>query len=84
MSDEKELEFSTLSQEISSDGRTVSVEIYRFVGESSWMLEVVDEFRNSTVWDDPFMSDESALKEVKATILSDGIDSLVGEPSKSV
>ncbi len=83
MTEEPELETSANSQKISSGGKTISVEIYRLVGESSWILEVVDEFNNSMVWNNPFDSDESALKEVKSTILSDGIDSLIGEPSEN-
>ncbi|WP_018983965.1 hypothetical protein [Salinimonas chungwhensis] len=78
MNEEQQLEFSELSQEISSAGQTVKVEIYRMEGESGWLLEVVDEFNNSTVWDDPFESDEKALLEVKKTILEEGILSLIG------
>ncbi len=41
-------------------------------------MEVVDEFNNSTVWDDPFDTDTAALAEVKKTILSEGIEALIG------
>lgn len=78
MNDEPVLETSPLSQRISSGGRTVSVEIYRVEGETSWTLEVVDEYKNSTVWDDTFQSDSAALIEAKKTILADGINSLIG------
>ncbi|OOZ41456.1 hypothetical protein BOW53_03525 [Solemya pervernicosa gill symbiont] len=78
MSENQQLEVSPLSQTISSGGRTVNVEIYRFEGESSWVLEVEDEFNNSTVWDDTFENDSAALTEVKKTILAEGIDSLIG------
>ena len=81
MSEEQQLEISPLSQNISSAGRTVNVEIYRFEGESSWVLEVEDEFNNSTVWDATFESDSAALTEVKKTILAEGIDSLIGPES---
>ena len=80
MEDEFELEESSLSQKISVDGKTVEVQIYRG-GGSDWHLEVVDEFRNSTVWDDQFKSDTEALDEAKATIKDEGIDSLIGLPS---
>lgn len=43
-------------------------------------MEVVDENDNSTVWDEPFDSDQSALDEVLETIEADGIDSLIGPP----
>lgn len=84
MHDEPELEHSMHCQEISSGGKAVSVEIYRMVGESSWVLEVVDEFGNSIVWDDRFSSDQKAWKVVKATIKSEGIDVLIGKSSESV
>ena len=75
---EPELETSPLSQQISSGGRTVSVEIYRLVGEESWALEVVDEHNNSSVWDDTFDSDSAALTEAKKTILAEGVNNLIG------
>lgn len=84
MNDEPKIELSPLSQEISSGGKTVTVEIYRLEGESSWALEVVDEFNNSTVWDDTFESDAAALIEAKKTILAERVDSLIGpEDGKS-
>ena len=78
MTDDVELEVSPLSQALSSAGKTINVEIYRMKGETAWILEVTDEFNNSTVWDDPFDSDSAALTEVKKTILAEGIQSLIG------
>jgi hypothetical protein len=84
MTDEPKLELSPLSQEVSSGGRTVNVEIYRLEGDTSWALEVVDEHNNSTVWDDTFETESAALTEAKKTILSEGVNSLVGpEDGKS-
>lgn len=78
--DEFDLETSPLCQELSADGKTVQVEIYRG-GGSDWFLEVVDEYGNSTVWDDQFPSDQQALDEAKAAIEDEGIDSLIDAPS---
>ena len=78
MSKEPKLEASPLSQEITSGGKTVSVEIYRLEGEASWVLEVVDEYNNSTVWDDRFETDFAALTEAKRTILEEGVGALIG------
>ncbi len=75
-----ELELSEFSQKISNSGKTIEVEIYRFVGENSWTLEVVDQYGNSTVWDDDFALDIDALNEVKRVIFVDGIDTLIGSP----
>lgn len=40
---------SPLSQSVTRDGKTARVDIYGN-GEGGWLLEVVDEFGNSTVW----------------------------------
>ena len=80
MEDEFELEESALSQEISIGGKTVEIQIYRG-GGSDWHLEVLDELRNSVVWDDVFKSDTEALDVAKATIKEEGIDALIGPPS---
>ena len=77
MEEEFELEKSPLCQELNDDGKTVDVQIYRG-GGSDWILEVVDEYGNSTVWDDQFASDAEALNELKATIEAEGIESLIG------
>lgn len=77
MEDDFEVEMSPLCQELAADGKTVKVEIYRG-GTGGWLLEVVDEFNNSTVWDDEFDSDAAALDEAKATIRDESIDSLIG------
>jgi uncharacterized protein len=78
MNEEPVLEVSKLSQNISSGDKTVSVEIYRLEGETAWMLEVVDEYNNSTVWDDTFETESAALTEAKKTILAEGVNTLVG------
>jgi len=78
MNKDPKIEQSTLSQEISSGGITVKVEIYRLEGGSSWELEVVDENNNSTVWDNTFETESAALIEAKKIILSGGIKALVG------
>jgi len=71
---------SPLTQSVTRDGKTVQVDIYEN-GEGTWILEVIDEHGNSTVWDDPFTTDADALAEVLRTIEEEGIESLVGPPS---
>ncbi len=78
MIEEPKLETSPLTQKLSNGGRTISVEIYRLEGETLWTLELVDEFNNSSVWDDTFETDSAALTEAKKTVLSEGIRSLIG------
>lgn len=72
------LEVSPLSQEISSGGYVVDIQIYRLVGEENWTLEIVDEFNNSTVWEDVFQTETAALIEAKKSILEDKITSFIG------
>jgi len=83
MSDEHEIIMSALCQEVTIDENTVQVDIYRGVDDKYWILEVVDEYQNSTVWDDQFKTDNDAFKEVLKTIETDGIQSLIGSPSDS-
>lgn len=73
---------SPLDQSVTRDGKSVQVEIYED-GEGGWLLEVVDEHGNSTVWDKPFQTDKEALDEALRTIDGEGIDSLIGVPSAS-
>ena len=51
--DDYEPTMSPLCQSIERDGKSVRVDIYDN-GEGGWILDVVDEFGNSVVWDDSF------------------------------
>lgn len=73
---------SPLTQAVTREGKTVQVDIYED-GEGGWLLEVIDEFNNSTVWNASFQSDQAALEEALRTIDEDGIDSLIGAPPSS-
>ena len=76
-----EIVMSPLCQEISKDGTRVQVDIFRCENEAGWILEVIDEENASTVWDDPFDTDQEALDEVMEVIERDGIRSfLESEP----
>lgn len=80
METEPELVMSPLCQPYERDGEVVQVDIYG-TDPNKWILEVVDQFGNSTVWDDPFPTDRAALDELKKTVEEDGIKSLIGPPS---
>jgi len=69
--------YSLLSQRIVRDGTEVDIQIYKD-DKGGWLLEVVDEFWNSTTWDESFTTDRAALAEVLKTIDTEGIASLVG------
>ena len=70
---------SPLSQRLSRDGTTVEIQIYED-GKGGWLLEVVDEFGNSTVWNESFLTDQAALTEALKTIEREGIASVLGSP----
>jgi uncharacterized protein len=68
-----------LTDTVSLPAPAVEVEIYRAENEG-WILEVVDEHANSTVWDDLFPADQAALDEAMRTIDAQGIDAVIGAP----
>ena len=76
MSDD-DVKMSPLSQRYEEDGQAVSIEICED-GEGGWLLEIVDEDNNSTMWEDSFDSDEDALAEALDAIKQEGIQALIG------
>lgn len=77
MTDDHDVKLSPLSQRFEQDGKVVHIEIYED-GEGGWLLEIVDEDNNSTMWEDSFDTDQDALAEALATIKEEGIDVLIG------
>ena len=75
--DEKDLIDSKLNQTYTKNGKSVAIHIYR-MPNTSWMLEVVDSFGNSTVFDDEFATDSQALSYVIDEIERDGIEGFIG------
>jgi hypothetical protein len=70
-----ELVNSPLGREITSNGTTVKIGIYRSEVERSWILDVEDHLGGSTVWDDRFATDKEALDAAITAIEEDGIES---------
>ncbi|MDH5230248.1 MAG: UPF0149 family protein [Gammaproteobacteria bacterium] len=83
MLEDDELILSPLSQSVTRDGETVSVEIYTG-GDDDWLLEVVDQYENSTVWNDQFKTDEEALAAFFSALEEDGIHAFVGSPEEEL
>ena len=69
---------SPLSQHVERDGHTVRIDIYGN-GAGRWILEVVDEYNNSTVWDSTFETDQFALDAAMKCIDAEGIRTLIGD-----
>ena len=72
-----ELIYSKHCQSLSINHKTVRVEIFSS-GKNDWILEVVDENNNSTVWDDLFSTDDEAYEEFQRTLAEEGIESMIG------
>ena len=72
-----EIVMSPLCREIIEDDTRIQVDIYRGEVDSGWILEVIDEENASTIWDEPFDTDQDALDAVMKVIEHDGIRSLL-------
>jgi len=77
MYDESDLILSPLQQTYRADGKSVRIQIYR-MPDTDQTLEVVDEYNNSTVWDDLFVSDAEALRVALEELETDGIEAYIG------
>jgi len=75
--DEHDLIYSEYCQSVSKEGKTVRVQIYSS-GRDDWILEVVDDRGTSTVWDEPFTTDDEAYREFQRTLQEEGIDAMIG------
>ena len=73
--DEREpnLVTSALSRNVTQDGITVELCIYRLETKTEWALEVVTSDGASIVWDNQFPSDEAANAEFLRTIDEEGV-----------
>jgi hypothetical protein len=65
--------YSGLSQTITVEGHKLRVDIYKLESDPHWQLEVIDEEGTSTVWDDPFDTDQLALDEALRTRDEEGL-----------
>jgi uncharacterized protein len=82
--DDYKIEYSSLCQNFSEGSVTVQVQIYRGEDDPGWILEVVDQEGNSTVWDDRFATDGDALIRFIKTVTAEGLSgALQPHPSSS-
>jgi hypothetical protein len=79
---ENDLIDSPLNQNYEEAGKSVEILIYRLPG-TRWTAEVVDQYGNSTVWNDEFETDVKALECVLHDLREEGIDEFIGKPSAS-
>ncbi|MCB1470533.1 MAG: hypothetical protein KDK08_26055 [Rhizobiaceae bacterium] len=83
--DDPEIEVSPLSGMVTHDGVTVDVQIYRIAGSGDgWFLDVVSTDGASTVWDDPFPTDEAAHAEFNRALKEEGILAIIAGDQPTV
>jgi len=81
MDEDFEIEYSPLSRKYEQDGKIVEIQIYEDdPKENGWILEIVDEYGNSVVYDDLFKTDQEALDQFLSDVKEEGIDAFIGEP----
>ncbi len=68
---------ATQSTEVTRDGKTVRIDVYPD-GEGHWVLEIVDQEWNSSVWDDPFATAEEAMRAGVEAVEKEGINAFIG------
>jgi hypothetical protein len=69
---------SEIIKEIERDGLKVKIEVYKADQKGGgWILEIVDEGWNSTVWDSQFPSSEEAMDAGITAIDEEGIQSFI-------
>jgi uncharacterized protein len=75
---------SPLEKRVTRDGVSVDVLIYCGEDDTGWILEVVDHLGGSTVWDDPFPTDQAALNGAMTAIEEDGIGSFAAAEGRII
>jgi hypothetical protein len=80
---EREIVHSALSQSVSRAGITLHIRIYRAVSQTRWILEVEDHLGGSTVWDEPFSTEQAALDAALQAIDEEGVQGLVVAPERA-
>jgi hypothetical protein len=76
--EEPELIYSDLQTPYAEGGRSVEIAIYRSA-DTDWLLEITADDGHSTVWEDPFDTDEAALAEALQALKEEGIDAFFGD-----
>ena len=82
MADDFTPQDSPLSRAYSDGNHTVNIDIYED-GDGGWLLEIVDEHNNTTVWEDAFETDEDALQEALDALKDEGVGAFIGPAESS-
>jgi len=71
--EEPEIAMSDLCADVEVDGHFLAVDIYKSDVDPDWILEVINEFGTSTVFDEPFLADGLAWQQFKKTVKEEGL-----------
>lgn len=84
MNDEEDPEIimSDLCAEVEVDGHFLTVDIYKSDIDPGWILEVINEFGTSTVFDDPFLADGLAWQQFEKTLHEEGLAAFLTKKEK--
>ena len=78
--EDKRVIYSRLCQDVTREGMTVEIVIFRLEDDATWSLSVDDEDGGTTVWDDAFPTESEALDAAMQLIETDGIASFFDPP----
>ena len=76
LEDDHKLIMSPLSQSYEANGKSVQIDIYTG-DDGGWIVEVIDQYDNSTIWEDEFLTEKEALNEAIAAIVKEGISTFI-------
>lgn len=79
-----EIVVSPLSCEFTKDDITVEVMIYRTGDETDWILEVLYNEDISTIWEEPFETDQEAYVEFSRTVEHEGMNTFLDDESGTI
>lgn len=74
--------FSDLCTDVEIEGHLLTVEIYKTDVDPSWILEVVNAFGTSTVFDDPFIADGLDWQQFEKTVKEEGLAAFLTKKEK--
>lgn len=80
--EEPEIIMSDLCADVEIDGHFLTVDIYKSDVDPSWILEVINEFGTSTVFDDPFLADGLAWQQFEKTMNEEGLAAFLTKKEK--
>ena len=80
--EEPEIIMSDLCADVEIDGHFLTVDIYKRDIDPGWILEVINEFGTSAVFDDPFLADGLAWQQFEKTVKKEGLAAFLTKKEK--